>query len=80
MSLSVHLVLGCVVCIVTVVLYRDQLLQVIYLFILPTLDISYITAIPGVGKLFSEGAALLCPKFERARMCIGLLMHHLFKT
>ena len=55
MSLSVHLVLGCVVCIVTVVLYRDQLLQVIYLFILPTLDISYITARPGVGKLFSEG-------------------------
>ena len=33
----------------------------------------------GMGKLFSEGAALLCPNFERARMCIGLLMHHLFK-
>ena len=32
----------------------------------------------GVGKLFSEGAALLCPNFERARICIGLLMHHLF--
>ena len=32
----------------------------------------------GVGKLFSEGAALLCPNFERAGMCVRLLMHHVF--
>ena len=35
---------------------------------------------PGVGKLFSEGATLLCPNFERAGMCVRLLMHHVFKT
>ena len=32
----------------------------------------------GVGKLFSERAALLCPNFERAGMCVRLLMQHVF--
>ena len=36
--------------------------------------------VQGWANFFLKGAALLCPNFERAGMCIGLLMHHLFKT